>query len=56
MSIPEKNKREGVKDADLVNEELPIENTLGVHQNVGIDQLCFKLNLKRYTSNINLIS
>ena len=31
MSIPEKNKREGVKDAELVNEELPIENTLGVH-------------------------
>ena len=31
MSIPENHRREGVKDADLVNEELPTERVLGVH-------------------------
>ena len=46
MSIPENHRREGVKDADLVNEELPTERALGVHWNVEKDQLCFKLNLK----------
>ena len=46
MSIPENHRREDVKDADLVNEELPTERALGVHWNVEKDQLCFKLNLK----------
>ena len=46
MSIPENNRRESVKDADLVNEELPTERALGVYWNVEKDQLCFKLNLK----------
>ena len=46
MSIPENHRGEGVKDADLVNEELPTERALGVHWNLEIDQLCFKLNLK----------
>ena len=44
--IPENHKREGVKDPDLVNEELPTERALGVYWNVEKDQLCFKLNLK----------
>ena len=46
MSILENHRREGAKDADLVNEELPIERALGVHWNVEKDQLRFKLNLK----------
>ena len=50
MSIPENHRREGVKDADLVNEELPTKRALGVHWNVEKYQLCFKLNLK--TANI----
>ena len=29
MSIPENHRKEGVKDADLVNEELPRERPLG---------------------------
>ena len=28
MSIPENHRREGVKDGDLVNEELPTEKSL----------------------------
>ena len=31
MSIPENHKRESVKDANLVNEELPTERASGVH-------------------------
>ena len=46
MSIPKNHRREGVKDADLVKEELPTERALGVHWNVEKDQLCFKLYLK----------
>ena len=46
MSIPENNRREGVKDTDLVQEEFPTERALGVHWNVKKDQLCFKLNIK----------
>ena len=46
MSIPENHIREGVKDADLLIEELPTKRALGVHWNVEKDQLCFKLNLK----------
>ena len=34
------------KDADLGNEELPIDRVLGVHWNVEKNLLCFKLNLK----------
>ena len=37
MSIPENHRREDVKDADLVNEELPTERALGVHWNVEND-------------------
>ena len=46
MSVPENHRREDVKDADLVNEELSTERALGVQWNVEKDQLCFKLNLK----------
>ena len=46
MSILGNHRREGVKDADLVNEELAAERALGVHWNVGKDQICFTLNLK----------
>ena len=46
VSIPENHRREGIKDADSVNEELPTESTFGVHWNVETGQLCFKLNLK----------
>ena len=37
MSIPQNHRREGIKDADLVNEELPTERALGVHWNVEKD-------------------
>ena len=46
MSIPGNHRREVVKDADLVNEELAAERALGVHWNVEKDQICFTLNLK----------
>ena len=46
MSIPENHRIEGVKDADLVNEELLTERALEVHWNVEKDRLCFKPNLK----------
>ena len=46
MTIPENHRREGIKDADLVNEKLPTERALGVHWNIEKHQLCFKLNLK----------
>ena len=46
MSIPDNHRREGVKDADLVNEKLPAERALAVNWDVEKDQLCFKLNLK----------
>ena len=46
MSIPDSHRREGVKDADLVNEELPTERALGVSWGVEKDVLCFKVNLK----------
>ena len=46
MSIPENHRREGVKDAGLVNEELPTERSWGVHWNVEKYQLCFKPILK----------
>ena len=46
ISIPENHRREGVKDADLVNEDLPTERALGVNRDVEKDQLRFKLNLK----------
>ena len=31
MSIPDIHRREGVKDTDLVKEELPTERALGVY-------------------------
>ena len=31
MSIPEDHRKEGSKDADLVNEDLPTERALGVY-------------------------
>ena len=43
MGIPENHRREGVKDADLVNEELPTERDLGLHWNAEKDQFCFKI-------------
>ena len=46
MSIPENHNREGVNNADLVNEELPTERALVGHWNVEKYHLCFKLNLK----------
>ena len=46
MCISENHRREGVKDADLVNEEFPTERALGVYWNIEKDPLCFKLNLK----------
>ena len=46
MSILDIHRREGVKETDLVKEELPTERALGVNWNVEKDSLCFKLNLK----------
>ena len=45
-SILENHRREGVKDANLVNEKLPTEIAIGVHWNVEKDQFYFKPNLK----------
>ena len=45
MSIPDIQRREGVKDTDLIKEELPTERALGVYWNVEKDALCFKVNL-----------
>ena len=45
MSIPDIQIREGVKDTDLIEEELPTERALGVYWNVEKDALCFKVNL-----------
>ena len=51
MSIPDIYRREGVKDTDLVREELPSERALGVYWNVENDILCFKVNLKEKRRN-----
>ena len=45
MSISDIQRREGVKDTDLIKEELPTERALGVYWNVEKDALCFKVNL-----------
>ena len=50
MSIPDTHRREGVKDTDLVKEELPTERALGVTWNVERDTLCFKVNLTKKPS------
>ena len=46
INIPDIHRREEVKDADLVKEELPTERALGVYWNVEKDALCFRVNLK----------
>ena len=46
ISIPENHRREGVKDDDLVNEDLPTERALVVNRDVEKDELCFEVNLK----------
>ena len=51
MSIPDIHRREGVKDADLVKEDLPTERALRVYWNVEKDALCFKVNLKEKPRN-----
>ena len=51
MSIPDIHRREGVKDTDLIKEELPMERTLGVYWNVEKDCLCFKVNFKKKPRN-----
>ena len=51
MNTPDSHRGEGVKDADLVKEELPTERTLGVYWNVEKDALCFKVNLKEKPRN-----
>ena len=51
MSIPDIHRREGVKDTDLVKEELPTERALGVYWNVKKDALRLKVNLKEKPSN-----
>ena len=51
MSLPDIHRREGVKDTDLVKEELPTERALGVYWNVEKDALCFKVNLKEKPRN-----
>ena len=51
MSIPDIHRREGVKDADLVKEELPTERALGLYWNVEKGALCSKVNLKEKSRN-----
>ena len=51
MSIPDIHRREGVKDTDLVKEELPTERALGVYWNAEKDALCFKVNLNEKPRN-----
>ena len=51
MNIADIHRREGVKDTDLVKEELPRESALGVYWNVEKDALCFKVNLKEKPRN-----
>ena len=51
MGIRDIHRREGVKDTDLVKEELPTERALGVYLNVEKDALCFKVNLKEKPRN-----
>ena len=46
QSIPEDDRRAGVKDKDLVG-KLPSENTLGVHWNIETDAFEFRINLKQ---------
>ena len=46
QSIPEDDRRAGVKDKDLVG-KLPSENTLGVHWNTETDTFEFRINLKQ---------
>ena len=51
MNIPHNHRREGVKDTDLVKEELPTESVLGIYWDIEKDALCFKLNLKEKPRN-----
>ena len=51
MSIPDIHRREGVKDTDLVKEELPTERALWIYSNVQKDALCYKVNLKEKPRN-----
>ena len=51
MNIPDIHRREGVKDTDLVKEELPMERALGVYWNFEKDTLCFKVSLKEKPRN-----
>ena len=51
MSIPDIHRKEGVKDTDLVKEELPTERASGVFWNIEKDALCFKVNLKEKPRN-----
>ena len=44
QSIPEDDRRAGVKDKDLVG-KLPSENTLGVHWKTETDTFEFRINL-----------
>ena len=46
QSIPEDDRRAGVKDKDLVGKLLS-ENTLGVHQNTKTHTFEFRINLKQ---------
>ena len=48
MIIPKNHRREGVKDADLANEELSAKKTLRMHCNIAENHLCFKVNLKTW--------
>ena len=51
MSIPDVHRRKGVKNINLVKEELPTERYLEVNWNVEKDALCFKVNLKEKPRN-----
>ena len=45
QSIPEKDRRSGVKDKDLVK-DLPEDQVLGVPWNIEDDAFCFKVALR----------
>ena len=50
-SVPDIHSREGVKDTDLVEEELPTERALGISWNVQKDAFCFNVSLKEKPRN-----
>ena len=45
-TIPEEDRRQGVKNRDLITDSLPTERALGIHWNLEHDYLGFCVHLK----------